>query len=69
MEITHIRKRNGTLQDYDQKKIEQAVKKSLIATNQADADAISAAVSNRVHEHLSEYCANTPSGEDTQCVG
>jgi ribonucleoside-diphosphate reductase beta chain len=68
MEITHIKKRNGELQEYDTKKIAEAVKKALIATGETEADRISEAVTSRVHENLHEYCTYAAAGDGTQCI-
>jgi ribonucleoside-diphosphate reductase beta chain len=68
MKITHIKKRNGELQEYDTKKIAEAVKKALIATGETEADRISEAVTSRVHENLHEYCTYAAAGEGTQCA-
>ena len=38
MNITHIKKRNGTLQEYDIQKIAHAVSKALAATGEGEGD-------------------------------
>lgn len=68
MNITEIKKRNGSTQEYDIKKIINAVSKALAATGEGENDGVAETVANRVHENLLRYCSDPLAAANAQCV-
>lgn len=68
MNITHIKKRNGTEQEYDTQKIASAVSKALAATGEGERDGVAEEVATRVHTNLLQYCSNAAAEGNAQCV-
>lgn len=68
MNITHIKKRNGSLQEYDIKKIATAVRRALAATGEGTTDETAEIVATRVHANVLQFCSDASAEGNVQCV-
>ncbi|NYZ77802.1 adenosylcobalamin-dependent ribonucleoside-diphosphate reductase [Candidatus Micrarchaeota archaeon] len=67
MKVTKIRKRDGSIQDFDSKKIEKALLKALAAVKQKNSNALARKLASRVNTLVdARFASRVPSVEDVQ---